>query len=312
MTLLSRRDFLARCAEMSAFAALPQMLARADDDGPMTGGTFAVSQTDIDLVGCDSYAKYLRDGNSRGFKALEALDRAFEKVMREAKETRVTGDVPAVWHVYNMGYIVKTRQSLFSIDLVHRRDAEFAHLLDFALITHNHGDHWRQGFYGAMNGAHKTVITNFLDNYGATHWGGAEDDKRCGYTRAAREFRIRDVSIRTSLVDHNKVLVDYVTAFEIRAGNFVLYHSGDCGNAAKLGTVSPSPDLWIVHPFCGMDVVEGAAAVKPKRVALSHLNELGHSKGRSRWTWAQGNDAAARLEAAGTQAVVPCWGDRII
>ena len=68
----------------------------------------------------------------------------------------MTGDAPAVWSVYNMGYIVKTRRSLFSIDLVHRRDAEFAPLLDFALITHNHGDHWRKGFYGAVNGWGRT------------------------------------------------------------------------------------------------------------------------------------------------------------
>ena len=307
MTHLNRRDFLKRCAGAAAFATLPPSATLAERREPSAGRYEAT-----DAVAPLDYKHYLHDGDTRGFGALEALDRGFEKVLREARETVVTGDAPAVWYVYNMGYIVKTRHALFSIDLVHRRDAEFAPLLDFALITHNHGDHWRRGFYGAMNGAHKTVITNFLDNYGATHWGGAADDNGCGYTRAVREFRIRDVSIRTSLVDHNHVLVDYTTAFEIRTGNFVLYHSGDCGNAAKLGTVSPRPDLWIVHPFCGMDVVEGATAVKPKCVALSHLNELGHQTGRSRWTWSQGRDAADRLESAGTKAVVPYWGDRIV
>ena len=89
---------------------------------------------------------------------------AFEKVMREVKATVVTRDVPAVWSVYNMGYIVKTRESLFSIDLNHRRGTEFAPILDFALVTHNHGDHWRKDFYKAMAKRGKAVFSNFLDN----------------------------------------------------------------------------------------------------------------------------------------------------
>ena len=97
-----------------------------------------------EAVESDVYKQYLLDGDTRGFKALQANALAFEKVMREVKATAVTGDVPAIWSVYNMGYIVKTRESLFSIDLNHRRGTEFAPMLDFALITHNHGDHWRK------------------------------------------------------------------------------------------------------------------------------------------------------------------------
>ena len=63
-----------------------------------------------------------------------------------------------------MGYIVKTREALFSVDLVHRRDVEFAPLLDFALVTHNHGDHWQKGFYQAMTKRGKVVVSNFLGN----------------------------------------------------------------------------------------------------------------------------------------------------
>ena len=246
------------------------------------------------------------------FKTLARLEDAFEKVIVEAKKTIVTSDVPAVWSVYNMGYVVKTRESLFSVDLVHRRDVEFAPLLDFALITHNHGDHWRQDFYHAMNSAHKTVISNFLDNYGATHWGGgSQDDRECGYIRGVKEFKLRDVIVRTSLVDHNAVLVDFTTAFEIKVGDFTIYHTGDCGNLNKLKPHSPSPDIWIVHPFCGVNAVRGTVALKPKLVALSHLNELAHAKGRARWTWAQGMAVKRKIESKGTKAVVPLWGERI-
>ena len=187
---ISRREFLLGAA---AFAALPQLSAL----GSISPASVPIRRSEeqqselIDkwdeatgLVTPQDYKQYLRDGDTRGLTALEALERAFEKVMREAKETVVTGDAPAVWSVYNMGYIVKTRQSLFSIDLVHRRDAEFAPLLDFALITDKHRDHWRGDFYKAMDSAGKTVVSNFLGNKGASE---------CGHASGEKVFKIKDL-----------------------------------------------------------------------------------------------------------------------
>ena len=76
---------------------------------------------------------------------------AFDKVKRELENTAVAPDTVVLWHVYNMGYVVKTPQSLFAIDLVHRRADEFAPLLDFALVTHNHADHFLPSLYGKLN-----------------------------------------------------------------------------------------------------------------------------------------------------------------
>ena len=163
---LTRREFVCGAAGLvAASASVPA--CRSEE---LQSELITKWNCETESVSPQVYGQYLSDGDTRGFRALDALERAFEKVMREAKETTVAGDVPAVWSVYNMGYIVKTRESLFSIDLVHRRDAEFAPLLDFALITHNHGDHWRHGFYDTMNGAHKTVVSNFKDNYGVKNW----------------------------------------------------------------------------------------------------------------------------------------------
>ena len=172
-----------------------------------------------------------------------------------------------------MGYIVKTREALFSIDLNHRRGTELAPLLDFALITHNHDDHWRQDFYRAMDGAGKTVVSNFLDNYGVRNW-----KKDGGYTRAVKTFKIKDVEIRTSLIDHNDYLIDFTTAFEIRVGDFILYHTGDSGRGTepKLGTVWGKPDLWLFFPGCGIDVSKAVPVVQPKRIVFGHIWELGH------------------------------------
>ena len=241
------------------------------------------------------------------YPALGRYEDAFEKVARKVRETEVSGH-PLVWFVYNMGIIVKTRRTVFSVDLQHRRAEELAPLLDFALITHNHLDHYTRRFLHAMDRVErKTVVSNFCDNYGA-HFGGLHPG---GYTRAVKTFEFGDVTVRTTYTDHNDYLVDFTTAFEIVADGLTIFHSGDCSNASKLKPLCPNPDLWFVHPRCGMKVVDGAAAVNPKVTVVAHLNEMSHAKGRARWTWADGEKAKAKLEAAGYRAVVPLWGDRI-
>ena len=189
-------------------------------------------------------------------------------MMREVKDTVVAGDEPAVWSVYNMGYVVKTKESLFSIDLVHRRAPELAKMLDFALITHNHDDHWRQEFYRVLDGAGKTVISNFLDNYGVKNW-----RRDGGFTRAKKVFKLKDVEIRTSLIDHNDYLVDFTTAFEMKIGEFRLYHTGDSGRGTehKLETVWGRPDLWLFFPGCGINVAKAVEKVNAKRIVFGHL-----------------------------------------
>ena len=241
------------------------------------------------------------------YPALGRYEDAFEKVLAEVKSTVVTGR-PAVWFVYNMGFIVKTPKSLFAIDLHHRRAEELAPMLDFALITHNHSDHFTDRFYNAMNGIEKkTVVSNFKDNYGAFFG----KKHKGGYTRAVKTFKMDDVSVRTSYVDHNDYLLDFTTAFEITVGDFTIFHTGDCSGADKLRPECPNPDLWMFHPCCGLDPVRGAEAVKPKLAVVAHLNELGHARDRWRWTWADGAKAKKKLEAAGFAAIVPLWGDRV-
>ena len=180
---MNRREFIYSSLGAAAFVSLPSFAVLADGTRCLHSASAPTRRSDekqnrliakwdeaAEAVSPQVYGQYMLDGDVRGFKVLEAAELAFKKVMREVCETVVTGDVPAIWSVYNMGYIVKTRESLFSIDLVHRRDMEFAPLLDFALVTHNHGDHWRDGFCRAMDTSHKTIISNFLENHGATEW----------------------------------------------------------------------------------------------------------------------------------------------
>ena len=326
-SVTTRRDVIKSgiCMAAGAFAGCasgqPQGVARPQ---ATAAGALSVTdeenrvldqwQKDTDRATAELYREYMRDGDTRGLMSLEKLEAAFEKVLREAKAAVVTTDVPAVWSVYNMGYVVKTRASLFAIDLVHRRDAEFAPMLDFALVTHNHRDHWRSGFYVAMDGAGKTVVSNFLDNYGAADWkkGGARWHENGGYIRGVKEFRLKDVEIRTSLIDHNDYLIDFTTAFEIRIGDFVLYHTGDSGSGTehKLKTVWGRPDLWLFFPGCGIDVAKAVRKIDPKRVVFGHLWELGHKAGRLTSPHIRRALGAARPICADVSFAL--WGDRIV
>ncbi len=313
---MTRMQFLKGAAALGATAAVRRGLA--DEGAGVDSMDFrAAFQREIDDITPADWSPYYKAGSSLDaatgarvrarLPALQRYEDAFDKVVAEIKATEVT-DRPAVWLVYNMGIIVKTPRSLFSVDLQHRRAEELAPLLDFALITHNHGDHYTDRFYHAMDGVQKkTVVSNFKDNYGA-HFAKRHPG---GYTRAEKTFEFGDVTVRTSYTDHNSYLVDYTTVFEMTCGGFTIYHSGDCSNAAKLKPVSPNPDLWLVHPRCGMQPVDGARAVNPKLTVVAHLNELGHPKGRARWTWADGEAAKTKLAEAGYAAVVPLWGDRL-
>jgi hypothetical protein len=311
---ISRRSFLIGAGAM---AFLPSLRGEAQDwfieSSPIARSCDAMMKLmyrwddAAKLVSKDDYLAYLLDGNTRGFVALENLELSFKKILSAIKKTVVTGDTPAIWSVYNMGYIVKTRRALFSIDLVHRRDAELVDMLDFALVTHNHGDHWRKGFYEAMDKRGKIVISNFLKNAIA-----AKKNGRRGLSKGKKIFKIKDVEIRTSLTNHNTTLLDYVTTFEIRSGKWTCFHTGDTGKSGedKLETAWGRPDLWLLFPGCGLNVAKAVSKIKPKRIVFGHAWELGHAKGR----------AVSKHFIAGFKAAKPhCddvslafWGDRIV
>ena len=269
-------------------------------------------QREIDEVTREEYLAYLNGGEVK-FPALERLERAFGKVLDEAKKAKVS-DRPAVWLVYNMGIVVKSRETLFSVDLCHRRAGELAPLLDFALITHNHNDHYTRRFYETMDRTlHKTVVSNFADNYGARSnpYGGKPSEFGGGFTRGGKSFKFRDVEVKTYVSDHNPYLIGFTMPFEITIGDFTIFHSGDSSRADQL-TPSRTPDLWFVHPRVGLKVDEGVRRFAPQTTVIAHLNEMAHPKDRYRWTWMDGLKEKARAESAGGRAVMPVWGERVV
>lgn len=313
---MSRRVFAKGC--LAGVSAMAFRNSLAQQHGPTGVADLDARQGEIDMITPKEFKAYWMPGTELSadslatcvgrFPVLGRLEAAFEKVFREAMDTTVADiDHPAVWYVYNMGLVVKTPKSLFSIDLHHRRAEEFAPFLDFALITHNHNDHYTERFKVAMDrGQHKSVVNNFFDNYGVS------DRKFGGYTRAkSKTFQFGDVKVITGLCDHNSYLIDYTTPFEVQIGDFTIYHSGDCCSHEKLG-VSRQPDLWVFHPFCGMDAARGCVeAIRPKLAVIAHLQELGHAKGRYRWTYRDGLRQKSKIEAEGFAARMPLWGERL-
>ena len=314
--MMNRREFTKGCVAAASAMTFGRVLAQKHE--PTGDNELDIRQSEIDAIAPKDFAAYWREGVDitpgrlseyvARFPALGRLEAAFDKVFREVRETAVADvDHPAVWYVYNMGLVVKTPKTLFSIDLHHRRAEELAPLLDFALITHNHNDHYTERFKVAMDrGQHKPVVNNFFDNY------GVRDRRFGGYTRAkSKTFQFGDVRIITGLCDHNSYLVDYTTPFEVQIGGFTIYHSGDCCSHEKLD-VSRRPDIWVFHPRCGMDAAKGCVeAIRPKLAVIAHLQEMGHAKGRYRWTYRDGLDEKAKIEAAGFAARMPLWGERL-
>ena len=305
MSELSRRHFIG--AAGLAAASLSMHAEEAAD--------LATFQKELDAITPKDYTAFQLQGMElsdadrlaayAAFPGLKRYDEAFDKVFAEIQSTAVT-DKPAVWYVYNMGIIVKTPQALFTVDVNHRQATRLEPILDFALITHNHHDHYSDRFLDAIDRAGKTVISNFDDNYGAYF------AKRMpgGFTRAKKTFNLKDVTIKTSLSDHNPYLIDFTTAFEIAIGDYTIYHSGDSQNIDKLNPTR-TPDLWIVHPRCGLKVTDGIQKFHPKKTVIAHLFELGHAVNRWRWRVSDGQAELKKAEEAGAVAVMPLWGDRL-
>ena len=298
----TRRIFLQSAAALAAAAAVGGK-ARAEATRPagIKAADFAAFRDrGLALTEAEKADWYAR------FPVLRRYDEAYEKVFREAAETTVTGPRPAVWYVYNMGIVVKTREALFTVDLAHRQGAASAPLVDFACITHNHEGHCTDACIDALNARGKLIISNFEGNGGAKGRHGGYG----GYARRARTFCLKDVRIESHIAAHSSYLLDFTMPFEITVGDYRIYHSGDIFYHYEILLNRPKPDLWIVNPGAGMKVEDGVQMVRPKLAVVTHLQEFGHDKGRL--TAEDGQKAVADCRGQGHEAIMPEWGERIV
>ena len=108
-------------------------------------------QTYVDTFTHTLFNEYLatpagtdKERGIEGWGLMKFYNMAFDKVLAEVPATEVKKGEVVVWQLYNMGYIVKTQTQCFGIDVYHKHAEKLAPMIDFMMITHNHGDHqWK-------------------------------------------------------------------------------------------------------------------------------------------------------------------------
>lgn len=257
--------------------------------------------TDFYQSGLELSAKEIANAVERQ-PILYFYEAAFEKIKREMEATAPAPGAVILWHVYNMGYVVKTRNECFAIDLHHRRGEELIPQLDFLLVTHDHTDHHTERLLEGVMRAGKPVVSNFYPR---------------GVPRPENPdpLEIGTAKIHTAITDHNPKLRRFVQTYEIEltadGRKAVIFSGGDSCDPGQFSIHSPGVDVFIVHPRDGLDVAEAQSVLNPRLTLISHLLEMGHRFDRFRWSYEIGFWEMARSRRNGRRCTVPLWGDRI-
>jgi len=240
---------------------------------------------------------------------LYAYREAFDKVLREVKNTKVKKGTAHVWLLYNMGFVVKTPSGTFGIDLDHRYAEKLEPYLDFLIVTHNHGDHANVKLIEAMHKKGKPVLSNFYK------------DSKGYYSTSPAQYKIGDFTIDTDISDHlrSPKLPNFVTLFRIdcgeAAGNFSILHCGDSGFLPdRFKKVQGPVDMAVFRwgaPRENDVLGVGEGKIQPKYVVLSHLIELRHKPyphGQASITKTLEHLPNVKCD----HTILPFWGERLI
>lgn len=225
---------------------------------------------------------------------------ALDKLLAEIPATKVRKGEVAVWQLYNMGYVIKTDTQCFGIDLYHKHAERLAPMIDFMLITHNHGDHYSKPLVAELERQGKAVYSNFLDNGHKVSTGD--------------EFEVGNISVKVTTVDHNKTLLNFVNTYEVncyasKGKPFVFFFTGDAHNYEQLNPTG-KVDAFVPHLAVGLNMAEAVKKINPTTVLMSHILELGHAISKWRWSYEYGINECEKLNREGVY--LPVWGEKIV
>ena len=261
-----------------------------------------LQQSLIDQTSSAEFEAFNSDRSAvSGNLLLNFYDSVLDRILSDVPATVLNPGEVAVWYIYNHGWIIKTSQSCFGIDVHHRRADELAEILDFVAVTHNHNDHYNMELLRSVGRAGKLVISNFFPNPGYT--------KEVSFTH-----RIKDITIHCGEADHNTILHHFTMPMEIVCAgeqqDFVFFTSGDCYSSDFLERRSSKINLYAIHPRCGMLPVDAAKKLQPEMTFVVHLQEMGHDIGRWRWTMDDGRLVIDALAKENFNAYLPAWGEK--
>ena len=198
------------------------------------------------------------------------IRQAFDKSVNEIKGTKIKHGV-IIWKLYNMGYIVKTKDACFAIDLVQSCSNQLVDILDFAIVSHIHSDHNNKDFLNAMVKAGKKVYSPFYDQGTVIN--------------STNEFSFGEVNIRftTNMQANIPVIVSQINCGP-DADNYTIY---DIADARLLANLNPTMhvNLLILHIANGLNIFEVVDKIKPDATIYDHVMELGHAIDNSRWSY---------------------------
>jgi hypothetical protein len=246
----------------------------------------------------------------KSYPILEAYNSSFDRVLNALKSDRPAQGEVFVYMLYNMGYVIKTADGAFAIDIFHRRAKELAPYIDFYAITHIHNDHKSIDLAQAMQNLGKPVLANFaIDGVAATYISDVQKD-----------YEIGPFKIHSFITNHNNSATANVnvTVYKIdcgsNAGNCIIMHSGDSNFiASQYATVSDSKvDIYIPR-YAPNALTENnviGEVITPGYVLLSHILELTHADvSESRWSLDLGLQRANALNCS--NSYMPFWGERM-
>ena len=226
---------------------------------------------------------------------------ALDKLLEEIPATKVKRGEVVIWQLYNMGYVVKTQTHCFGIDLFHKHAEKLAPMIEFMLITHNHGDHYSKSLVDKLESEGKAVYSNFRDNGHKVQTGD--------------EITVGNISIKVTTVDHNATLNNFVNTYEINCyaskgkKGYVMFCTGDAHNYEQLNPTG-AVDVFIPHLAVGLNMAEAVKKINPKEVLMSHILELGHAITKWRWSYEYGLNECQKLQREGVY--MPVWGEKVV
>ena len=234
-----------------------------------------------------------------GWGLMQFYNMALEKLLQEIPATKVKKGQVVMWQLYNMGYVVKTDKQCFGIDLYHKHAEKLAPMIDFMLITHNHGDHYSKALVEELERDGKAVYSNFRDN---------------GHkVKTGDDFTVGNISIKVTTVDHNATLKNFVNTYEVncydaKGRDYVIFFTGDAHNYEQLNPTC-KVNLFVPHLAVGLNMPKAVEKIAQTEVLMSHILELGHSITKWRWSYEYGIAECEKLERRGVY--LPVWGEMI-